>query len=144
MESMVGKLLVEQMTLKLRPNSKATKGYMYFYMAECKRMKGDGTQSGSVKKDVRSKWNSMSDAEKEPYITQSRNDRVILEDRHTEDLSQEVEVSKDLRFELQISKDIWELESSSLVPSPSIGLNNCLHVKHKGIHGEAFGILHML
>ncbi|KAE8690273.1 Scarecrow-like transcription factor PAT1 [Hibiscus syriacus] len=43
-------------------------------MAECKRMKGDGTQSGSVKKDVRSKWNSMSDAEKEPYITQSRND----------------------------------------------------------------------
>ncbi|KAE8669098.1 hypothetical protein F3Y22_tig00112256pilonHSYRG00001 [Hibiscus syriacus] len=45
---------------------------------------------------------------------------VILKDPHTEDLNQEVEVSKDLRFELQVSKDIWELESSSLVPSPSI------------------------
>ncbi|KAE8704516.1 hypothetical protein F3Y22_tig00110450pilonHSYRG00530 [Hibiscus syriacus] len=44
-------------------------GYMYLYMAECKRMKEDGTHSGSVTKDVRSKWNSMSDAEKEPYIT---------------------------------------------------------------------------
>ncbi|KAE8728108.1 Mitogen-activated protein kinase-like protein D5 [Hibiscus syriacus] len=50
-------------------------------MAECKRMKGDGTQSGSVKKDVRSKWNSMSDAEKEPYITQSRNDSKEYKER---------------------------------------------------------------
>ncbi|KAE8687046.1 hypothetical protein F3Y22_tig00111025pilonHSYRG00033 [Hibiscus syriacus] len=50
-------------------------------MTECKRMKEDDTQSGSVIKDVRSKWNSMSDAEKEPYITQSRNDSKEYKER---------------------------------------------------------------
>ncbi|KAE8694066.1 hypothetical protein F3Y22_tig00110788pilonHSYRG00370 [Hibiscus syriacus] len=47
-------------------------------MDECKRMKEDDTQ---VTKDVRSKWNSMSDAEKELYITQSRNDNKEYKER---------------------------------------------------------------
>ncbi|KAE8683392.1 hypothetical protein F3Y22_tig00111208pilonHSYRG00112 [Hibiscus syriacus] len=54
-------------------------GYMYFYMDECKRMKEDGTHS-----DVRSKWNSMSDAQKEPYITLSRNDSKEYKERRKE------------------------------------------------------------
>ncbi|KAE8668497.1 hypothetical protein F3Y22_tig00112305pilonHSYRG00136 [Hibiscus syriacus] len=49
-------------------------GYMYFYMTECQRMKEAGKHIGSVKNDVLEKWNSMSDAEKEPYIAQSKMD----------------------------------------------------------------------
>ncbi|KAE8721367.1 hypothetical protein F3Y22_tig00016212pilonHSYRG00226 [Hibiscus syriacus] len=78
-------LFVAAVELKGKMNSMGGKqpkgGYMYFYMAECKRMKEDGTHSGSVTEDVRSKWNSMSDAEKEPYITQSRNDSKEYKER---------------------------------------------------------------
>ncbi|KAE8675289.1 Detected protein of unknown function [Hibiscus syriacus] len=41
-------------------------------------------------KDVRSKWNSMSDAEKEPYITQSRNDSKEYKERRKAPENKEV------------------------------------------------------
>ncbi|KAE8717129.1 hypothetical protein F3Y22_tig00110059pilonHSYRG00125 [Hibiscus syriacus] len=83
MESMGWKIVggADDFEIEAETRKQPKGGYMYFYMAECKRMKGDGTQSGSVKKDVRSKWNSMSDAEKEPYITQSRNDSKEYKER---------------------------------------------------------------
>ncbi|KAE8676638.1 hypothetical protein F3Y22_tig00111582pilonHSYRG00175 [Hibiscus syriacus] len=43
-------------------------------MTKCKRMKEGGEHIGSVRNDVLEKWNSMSDAEKEPYIAQSKMD----------------------------------------------------------------------
>ncbi|KAE8667071.1 hypothetical protein F3Y22_tig00112453pilonHSYRG00053 [Hibiscus syriacus] len=75
MKSMGGKIVggADDFEIEAETRKQPKGGYI---MVECKRMKEDGTQSGSVTKDVRSKWNSMSDAEKEPYIIQSRNDRV--------------------------------------------------------------------
>ncbi|KAE8696746.1 tRNA wybutosine-synthesizing protein 2/3/4-like isoform X2 [Hibiscus syriacus] len=83
MESMGWKIIggADDFEIEAETRKQPKGGYMYFYMAECKRIKEDGTQSGSVTKDVRSKWNSMSDAEKEPYITQSRNDSKEYKER---------------------------------------------------------------
>ncbi|KAE8676667.1 hypothetical protein F3Y22_tig00111582pilonHSYRG00468 [Hibiscus syriacus] len=49
-------------------------GYIYFYMIECQKMKEGGKHIGSVRNDVLEKWNSMSDAENEPFIVQSKKD----------------------------------------------------------------------
>ncbi|KAE8722799.1 hypothetical protein F3Y22_tig00013622pilonHSYRG00003 [Hibiscus syriacus] len=49
-------------------------GYMYLHMTECQKMKECGKHIGSVRNDVLEKWNSTSDAEKEPFIAQSKKD----------------------------------------------------------------------
>ncbi|KAE8668831.1 hypothetical protein F3Y22_tig00112285pilonHSYRG00446 [Hibiscus syriacus] len=92
MESMGWKIIggADDFEIEAETRKQPKGGYMYFYMAECKRMKEDGTQSGSVTKDVRSKWNSMSDAEKEPYITQSRNDSKEYKERRKAHENKEV------------------------------------------------------
>ncbi|KAE8712620.1 hypothetical protein F3Y22_tig00110239pilonHSYRG00108 [Hibiscus syriacus] len=56
--------------IRKQPNG----GYIYFYMTEYQRMKESGKHIGSKRNDVLEKWNSMSDAEKEPYIAQSKMD----------------------------------------------------------------------
>ncbi|KAE8732415.1 hypothetical protein F3Y22_tig00002193pilonHSYRG00134 [Hibiscus syriacus] len=61
---------IEAESLK-QPNG----GYMYFYMTECQRLKEAGNHIGLVKNDVLEKWKSMTDAEKELYVTRSKMDR---------------------------------------------------------------------
>ncbi|KAE8673193.1 Detected protein of unknown function [Hibiscus syriacus] len=89
MESMGGKIVgsADEFEIEAETRKQPKGGYI---MAECKSMKEDGTQSGSVTKDVRSKWNSMSDAEKEPYITQSRNDSKEYKERRKSHENKEV------------------------------------------------------
>ncbi|KAE8729609.1 hypothetical protein F3Y22_tig00003507pilonHSYRG00165 [Hibiscus syriacus] len=50
-------------------------GYMYYYKTECQRMKEAGNYNIGSKHEVLEKWKSMSDAEKEPYVTRSKKDR---------------------------------------------------------------------
>ncbi|KAE8667668.1 hypothetical protein F3Y22_tig00112383pilonHSYRG00268 [Hibiscus syriacus] len=76
MESMGGKIIggAYDFKIEVETQKQPKGGYMYFYMTECKRMKEGGEHIGSVRNDVLEKCNSMSDAEKEPYIAQSKID----------------------------------------------------------------------
>ncbi|KAE8697753.1 hypothetical protein F3Y22_tig00110610pilonHSYRG00254 [Hibiscus syriacus] len=76
MESMGGKIVggADDFEIEVETRKQPKGGYMYFYMTECQRMKEGGKHIGSVRNDVLEKWNSMSDADKEPYIAQSKMD----------------------------------------------------------------------
>ncbi|KAE8696692.1 hypothetical protein F3Y22_tig00110652pilonHSYRG00111 [Hibiscus syriacus] len=76
MESMGGNIVggADDFEIEAETRKQPKGGYMYFYMTECKRMKEGGQHIGSVRNDVLEKWNSMTDAEKEPYIAQSKMD----------------------------------------------------------------------
>ncbi|KAE8678387.1 hypothetical protein F3Y22_tig00111427pilonHSYRG00684 [Hibiscus syriacus] len=67
MESMGGKIVggVDDFEIEAETRKQPKGGYTYFYMTECQMMKEDGEHIGS---------NSMSDADKEPYIAQSKMD----------------------------------------------------------------------
>ncbi|KAE8707339.1 hypothetical protein F3Y22_tig00110384pilonHSYRG00539 [Hibiscus syriacus] len=74
MESMGGNIVggTDDFEIEVETRKQPKGRYMYFYMTECKRMKK--VANTSVRNDVLEKWNSMGDAEKEPYIAQSKMD----------------------------------------------------------------------
>ncbi|KAE8712792.1 hypothetical protein F3Y22_tig00110226pilonHSYRG00085 [Hibiscus syriacus] len=109
-------------------------GYMYFYMAKYKRMKEDGTQSGSVTKDVRSKWNSMSNAEKEPYITQSRNDSKEYKERRKAHENKEVSTRCSIKRVNSLIKHLKEKGQLNVLGE--IGFGSLVGVRDRPIQRE--------
>ncbi|KAE8667085.1 DENN domain-containing protein isoform 2 [Hibiscus syriacus] len=109
-------------------------GYMYFYMAECKRVKEYGTQSGSVTKDVRSKWNSMSDAEKEPYITQSMNDSKEYKERRKAHENKEVSTRCSIKRVNSLIKHLKEKGQLNVLGE--IGFGSLVGVRNRPIRRE--------
>ncbi|KAE8674704.1 hypothetical protein F3Y22_tig00111721pilonHSYRG00077 [Hibiscus syriacus] len=103
-------------------------------MAECKRMKEDGTQSGSVTKDVRSKWHSMSDAEKEPYITQSRNDIKEYKERRKAHENKEVSTRCSIKRVNSLIKHLKEKGQLNVLGE--IGFGSLVGVRDRPIRRE--------
>ncbi|KAE8718594.1 hypothetical protein F3Y22_tig00110009pilonHSYRG00070 [Hibiscus syriacus] len=103
-------------------------------MAECKRMKEDGTQSGLVTKDVKSKWNSMSDAKKEPYITQSRNDSKEYKERRKAHENKEVSTRCSIKRVNSLIKHLKEKGQLNVLGE--IGFGSLVGVRDRPIRRE--------
>ncbi|KAE8668429.1 hypothetical protein F3Y22_tig00112339pilonHSYRG00113 [Hibiscus syriacus] len=136
MESMGWKIVggADDFEIEAETRKQPKGGYMYFYMAECKRMKEDGTQSGSVTKDVRSKWNSMSDAEKEPYITQSRNDSKEYKERRKAHENKEVSTRCSIKRVNLLIKHLKEKGQLNVLGE--IGFGSLVGVRDRPIRRE--------
>ncbi|KAE8699382.1 hypothetical protein F3Y22_tig00110579pilonHSYRG00040 [Hibiscus syriacus] len=136
MESMGWKIVggADDFEIEAETRKQPKGGYMYFYMAECKRMNEDGTQSGSVTKDVRSKWNSMSDAENEPYITQSRNDSKEYKERRKAHENKEVSTRYSIKRVNLLIKHLKE--NGQLNVLGEIGFGSLVGVKDRPIRRE--------
>ncbi|KAE8688937.1 hypothetical protein F3Y22_tig00110946pilonHSYRG00026 [Hibiscus syriacus] len=136
MESMGWKIVggADDFEIEAETRKQPKGGYMYFYMAECKRMKEDGTQSGSVTKDVRSKWNSMSDAEKEPYITQSMNDSKEYKERRKAHENKEVSTRCSIKRVNLLIKHLKEKGQLNVLGE--IGFGSLVGVRDRPIRRE--------
>ncbi|KAE8682977.1 hypothetical protein F3Y22_tig00111221pilonHSYRG00017 [Hibiscus syriacus] len=104
-------------------------GYMYFYMTECKRMKEDGTHS-----DVRSKWNSMSDAQKESYTTQSRNDSKEYKERRKAHEKKDVSTRCSIKMVYSLIEHLKKNDTLNVLSE--MGFRLLIRVKDRPIRRE--------